>query len=289
MTPSSSERRKRFERAAKAAHSLTPLKVHALRLLSESRFLSTPQVAGIMGISDHAARGHLRDLYDMGLTDVVAVPGVAVGSKALIAAKVHYPTKLGLSELDSLGSLPEGAKAQGYSPRQFSFLAHELAVRDMLVALSRYARENEGHSVARWDCSGNLQASAVHPDAVFWYGIDGKRIAGILEADMGTERGSSGDRFDRWHQKIQAYEALLGSEEELRGLTGSPRARLVVTVPDEARAAWIASRLEDTPVARSAWIGVREELAKRSVYDEVWQRPGGAYQAFCPLPEEGIY
>ncbi|WP_394796348.1 replication-relaxation family protein [Armatimonas sp.] len=206
------ERRKRFERAPKAAHCLTPLKVRALVLIAESRFLSTPQVAGLMGISEHAVRGHLRDLYDMGLTNVVAIPGSAVGSKALIAPKVHYPSAEGIKQLKQLAVLPDAAlKPGGYSPEQFMFLGHELAVRDMLVYLTRLARENEGHEVERWDSSKGLQTDSVRPDAVFVYRYGETHMAGILEADMGTERGTAGDRFDRWAQKAQAYRTYLKS------------------------------------------------------------------------------
>ena len=287
---SSNERRKRFERAPSAAHSLTPLKVYALRLLAESRFLSTPQVAGLMGISDHAVRSHLRDLYDMGLTDVVAVPGIAVGSKALIAAKIHYPTKAGLSELERLGFLPEDArKAGGYSPQQFAFLGHELAVRDMLVWLTQSERTHEGHGVKRWDCSGSLQAGPVRPDAVFQYSF-GERatVAGILEADMGTQRGTAGDRFDRWSQKAESYAVLFASEESIRSLTGGPKARLVVTVPDIARAEWVLSRLRNVPFERAVWVGVREEIEGSSVSDAVWLRPAGTRQAFAPNTKGGL-
>lgn len=264
------ERRKRFERS-QAAHSLTPLKVRALTLVAESRFLSTPQVAGLMGLSDHAARGHLRDLYDMGLTDVVAVPGVSVGSTALLSAKIHHPTRKGIEELEALGTLPASAKSQGYSPTQFAFLAHELAVRDTLVWLTRLARAHDGHAVERWDCSGSLQQGAVRPDAVFVYRYGETFMAGVLETDMGTERGNSGDRLDRWAQKAQGYAALFASETGLRALTGAPRARLVVTVSSESRAQWVAARL--APVAKHAWIGVRG-------HEETWTRGDGTRRPF---------
>ncbi|MGC4044876.1 MAG: replication-relaxation family protein [Armatimonas sp.] len=252
------------------------MKLDALRLIAESRFLSTPQVAGLMGISEHAARGHLRDLFDMGLTDVVAVPGVAVGSKALIAAKVHYPTKAGLSELDAIGCLPQSAvKVTGYSPRQYAFLGHELAIRETLVWLTIHARLHPPQRVTMWNCSGNLQALSVRPDAIFHYDLGEKAIAGILEVDMGSERGTSQGRFDRWAQKAESYAALYDSEVALRSLVGTKYVRIVVSAPNEERAAWIAQRLEKSPIAEWVWIGRRDDFT-------TWIRHDGRQESFFP-------
>jgi hypothetical protein len=104
---------------------------------------------------------------------------------------------------------------------------------------------------------------------------------------MGTERGTAGDRFDRWAQKLAGYGTLFGpdGEEQLRTLTGSPRARLIVTVPDALRADWVLRRVGSVEtVARVAWVAVRSELTGADTMTTVWRRPDGSVQPFVPKP-----
>jgi DNA-binding CsgD family transcriptional regulator len=288
-------RRRRFQRAAKPPHPFTALQAEVLRLVAESKFLATPQVAALMGVSPKAARDHLRALFDSGLVDILPVPGAAVGTKALIAANVYLPTKEGLRTLDRLDTLPAHAdKPASYDPARYRFLGHELAVRDVLVWLTRSARLHAGeeHAVTRWDCSSGLlaetDAGAVRPDAVFVYDFGGRGVAGLVEADMGTERGVAADRSDRWAAKLAAYGRLLEQEdrEPLRALTGTTRARIVVSVPSEARAQWVARRAWGTPAERFVWIALRSEMENAAAADVhapcLWRRPDGSRPPFVP-------
>ncbi len=260
------------------------MKLEALRLVAESRFLSTPQVAGLLGVSLKSARDHLRDLLDMQLVRPVGVPGVALGMRALVGPTIYVARKEGLRVLEEVGLLPPEAKRPpSYGPEQYQFLAHELSVRDVLVWLSLSARKL-GHSVSRWDCSGGLQVGSTKADALFTYDIGGKGVVGIVEADLGSERGTSTSRADRWATKVAAYSELFKEEnwEKLQALTGAPVARLVVTVPDGERAEWILRRLSGTPVAADTWIAVRGDLEGSDVYSSVWRKADGSCSSFVP-------
>jgi DNA-binding CsgD family transcriptional regulator len=294
-TVMASPRRKRFERAATAEHMLTPLKIEALRLLAESRFLSTAQVERIMGWSDKTARGHLRDLYDLGLTDRLPVPGAVLGTTALLAANVHYPTRAGVKALERLGLLPDGVRTvKSLHPTRY--LAHELGVRDVLAWLSVSARRYAlhapyAHRVEHWDCSPDLTVFHTTADAVFTYRIaesgKGSVLAGIVEVDRDSERQVSGGRGDRWAAKVEAYDWLFSTEgaERLRVLTGFRRARLLVTVPSAARAEWVARRLAGTLAAPDTRIGVQAELDGADVFAPVWLTPEGGSVALLHREE----
>jgi DNA-binding CsgD family transcriptional regulator len=283
-------RKRRFERAARADHPLTGIKLEVLRTVAESRFLSTPQVAALAGLSPKSSRDHLRDLFDMGLLDVVPVPQAAFGgSPFTLAAKVHVPTRKGIEALDQFGiAPPDAGKAPVSVTRHYSFLAHELAVRDVLVWLTRSARANPGHAVERWACVGELRALDRRVDAAFAYRFspdeNGPAVGGLVEADMGTERGTSGGASDRWAEKLAGYAAVFEqpTRDAVISLTGLTRARLVVTVPTQERADWIARRAAGTPVERYTWVAVRQELEAADVYAPVWLRPDGSRQPFVP-------
>lgn len=228
-----------------------------------------------MGITEGAARRHLRDLQDHKLIQPLAVTGAALGTKALLGPKMHFPTQKGISTLKDFGLHDGSYKAETFDVSQYMFIGHALAVRDVLCYFTEMARE-QGDSVEYWNCSNNLQAGSVRPDALFWYAREGKRIAGIVEADMGTERGTAGDRNDRWAQKIEGYGALFAEPSHVESLTGSPRARLVITVPNATRAEWISKRLVGTGLERQAWIGIARETGA------LWWRPGGERSGFVP-------
>jgi hypothetical protein len=283
-------RRKRNERSSRAGHGLTPAKMAALQAVAESKFLSTEQVAALRGWSGKTARLHLRDLFDLGLLDRMAVPGVLVGTRALLAPFVHYPTADGLRALETWGMLPDHAlRPSAYRPALTAFLAHELAVRDGLVWMTAAARSVPGHAVEKWDCSAGLAAFGTAVDAVFVYrvrpGEQRALIAGFLEADMGTERGTSGGRYDRWAAKLRSYGELFSeqSRETIFKLTGRrSNACLAVTVTDAARAVWIRERARGTPVAERLWIAVRDDLKGAGAEAPVWLAPDGEYRPFVP-------
>jgi hypothetical protein len=49
----------------------------------------------------------------------------------------------------------------------------------------------------------------VKPDAVFTYAFGEQKVSGLVEVDMGTERGG---RFDRWEQKLTATAPCFAEE-----------------------------------------------------------------------------
>jgi hypothetical protein len=101
-----------------------------------------------------------------------------------------------------------------------------------------------------------------------------------VEVDRGTERGTGGG--DRWAAKLSAYGSLLPDREAMAEAFGETKARLVVFVPDAARAAWVLRRAADTAAARFLWVGVWPEIAGRDVYAPAWRRPVGEVSAFVP-------
>lgn len=281
-------RRKRFSPGT-AEHALTGLKLDALHLVAESRFLSTAHVEVMMGWSEKTARGHLRDLYDLGLTDRLPVAGALLGTKALLSHNVHYPTARGLKALERVGMLPDGPRRRT-DLRPSGYLAHELAVRDVLAWLTASAR-SAGHRVEKWDCSESLDAFGVRPDAAFAYRVaepgpsdTGSVLAGLVEVDRGTERSASG-RSDRWARKIDAYARLFSPEEKerMRALTGYRNAVLLVTVPDRARGNWIGKRIEGTAMDRFTLVAVHSELL--SPKDKDGKRPP-VPDVYAPLWED---
>lgn len=277
--PERPERRRRFVRAESSSGALTPHKVEALRVVALAKFLSTPQVARILGLSERAAREHLRNLFDLGYLDVVAVPGIALGKSPLVMGpKLHLPTRSGLQVLERLGISPPGAeKPSAYRPEQYVLLRHELLVRDVLVWLSQSARL-WGHHLERWDCSAGLQVGDARPDALFTYEFGGRVVEALVEVDRGTERGVSGGASDRWAGKIAAYSALFADGR---------RGRIVVTVEDAARAAWVIKRVAGTPLlGRAVWVAVRPDLDESDVFSAVWLRPDGSRSAFVPTSGE---
>ena len=228
----------------------------------------------------------------MGLLDVIPVPRAALklGESDPLSLtfgsdpKIYRASKKGLDTLVQARLLdPESAvRPPAYGPENAAFLGHELAVRDTLVWLTKSARSNDDHRVERWECAAGLAAGGVRPDAIFVYGFGFQCVAGMVEADMGTERGNN--RW--WTAKFSAYAALFVEEsrQTLWDLTGYKRARIVITVPTPARAAWIARQAieqgEGTLVPSQTWITVRSRLADADVRAPVWLRPTGEESGF---------
>lgn len=273
-----SPRRRRFERGD-ANHPLTTAKLGVLRLVAESRFLSTPQVAALAGLSEKAARDHLRDLFDLGLTEAVPMPRVALdGAVFGLAAKLHVATRKGMDTAEVDG------KPAKITPAMYAYLSHELCVRDVLVWLDAAARRRQEERVLRWNCGSVPAVQGIKPDAVFTYefGERDSLVSGMVEVDMGTERGG---RFDRWAAKIAGYAALFADEDRMgvESLTGTERARLVVTVPTQRRADWVLERCNGTAAEPFTWVAVRSELAGADMHAPVWRRADGSRRGFEPL------
>jgi hypothetical protein len=283
-------RRSRWRPAEEPRHPLTPIKLEALRLVAESKFLSTPQVAALTGKSEKAARDHLSDLKDMRLLAPIPLPPAAfrdcddpVAAAYGSAPNVWVPTRAGLSALRRAGMLPEGAKAPpAFRPENFAFVAHEVAVRDTLCWLTASARKH-GHSVETWDCRSGMRVGRSRPDAWFAYRA-GSVYVGLVEVDMGTQRSR-----ETWSNKLASYAEIFADTERkaLKELTGGwGRARLVVTVPTERRAAWIAELAEERNASAFTWIAARPDLKGSDVYAVDWIRPGG--EGKTPFAREGV-
>lgn len=279
-------RRKRFERAAAEAGAPTAAQLDVLYLLAENRFLSTAQVEIALGRSDKTAREHLRRLFDLKLADRMAVAGALVGSGALLAHNVHFPTVAGLRALERVGREVPGEKRRSGGLSPTGYLGHELAVRDVWAFLSASAARNPGHLLETWDCSSRLDVGGVYADAVFAYRAaesgPGSVLAGFVEADMGTQRATSG-RGDRWGAKAEAYAKLFSPESVplRKALTGYLNGVLLVTVPDAERAQWVRRRLAGTPAAPYALVAVRSELIPPPPKRE----PGKPQGKRPPLPD----
>lgn len=252
-------RRSRYTRAAgEALPSLTPQKIAILRFLSECRLLSLPQLARLCCPSEQSARRHLRELFDAGLVDIIAVsraslsPSEAANDARLLhgsAPNIYIPTKSGLEVLVRAGlldrdALPRSTSALG--PKNALFLAHELAVRDVRVWLGADTLVHSLRRVLQWRVGSEAHFShtsgATRPDAWFTYQLGWHHaviehpkqvplvLVGLCEIDRGTERGST-----RWAEKIADYNALFQEEEALQTATGYRNARVLVFVPTARR------------------------------------------------------
>lgn len=77
----SAERKRRYTRQKEAGKvTLTPAKVALLRYVALYRVVSLPQLARLAEISPKSARRHLRELFDSGLADVIAVARIALAA-----------------------------------------------------------------------------------------------------------------------------------------------------------------------------------------------------------------
>jgi hypothetical protein len=270
---------------------VTPLKMEVLRQVAEQRYLTTRQVAAVMGSSAVAVRHHLRDLQQWRLLRRVPVHGAAVGSAALLSDDLHLATAEGIKTLRRAGLV--GREVTAGEPASVAFLAHELEVRDFLGWLCGSARANPGHAVERWSCVRPPCLFGTVPDAVFHYrfrpGETASTVAALLEADRGTEHGAAGGRTDRWASKLAAYATAFREEGRaaLRAATDAPVARVVAVAPDVARAEWIVRRAADTAAAPFVWAAAKTELAGSDASAPVWLRPDGSRQPFVPPAAAG--
>ncbi len=284
MKPAAATKRKRFERSV-PGHSLTSKKLDLLQTVALSHFLTTDQVARAHGLSLRATREHLRNLYDLELLDLEGVSHEALKTGAFgLASKVHVPTRKGLIALYDRDMLPERKQKL---PGGSVTIGHQLAIRDVGVWVMVSARNHRasGHEVERWECAEVPDVGDAKPDGLFVYqfapGDGGEVQVGIVEADMGTERGMTGPS-DKWGKKIAAYSAVFGEEsrDTLYKAIGFEAARLVVTVETDARASWIAKRVAGSVIAPFTWIAKRTDLLNADVYVPVWLRPDGVRKGF---------
>ena len=292
-----SGRRRRYERrTSEKLLALTARKRRLLQLVGQYRLLSLPQAAALADLSAKASRNHLRKLFDAGLVEVIATsraaladldtpndPRLLYGS----APGIYRLAPAGLQVLKSL-DLAGGVHltSERYGPKNSLHLAHELAIRDLLVWFARSARTHADHVLETWRVGGeaeiDLQRATppklCRPDAWLVYRMGERVLVGLLEADRGTERG---DR--RWQEKIAAYQALFASDR-LRETTGYQKARVITIVPDARRRDHLAEFVTQhaSPwLARRFWFAGRSLLNTPDLFVAGWRQPGS--QLLRPL------
>jgi hypothetical protein len=284
-----SRRRTRYTRQiTNATSALTPIKLRLLQQVSDYRIASLPQLAVLCELSAKSARRYLRDLFDGGLVQVVAVPRAALAELAddntpsLLfgsAPNLYVLTQEGSKALYALGLTDAIGRGPRYGPKNSLFLAHELAIGDLRVWLTRCSRQQPGQLLAQWkggeDAAIMLDtgkpAAVLRPDAWFIYQLGSRVLVGLLEVDRGTERGAR-----RWSQKVASYEQLFSSGR-LKDVTGYANARVLVTTPSEARRDHLAAlieRLAPPPLHSRFWLAIRAELMQSDFAETIWIQPG---------------
>lgn len=298
-------RRGRYARdPSSSTPTLTPQKLALLRFLGECRLLSLPQLARLCCPSEQSARRHLRELFDGGLVDIIAVPRAALSPAGSAndagllhgsAPNVYVATKAGLEILIQLGYAERDVlrrPATDLGPKNALFLAHELAVRDVRVWLETDALTASPRRVLAWRDGAEahipLTPRYARPDAWFTYQVGWHRplaeqaepvplvLVGLTEIDRGTERGNV-----RWGEKLNDYYVVF-SGNTLQATTGYRNARVLVFVPDVRRRDLLADLLltlirdrgYPQRLAERFWLAEHEFLVHGTLEAAVWRRPG---------------
>ena len=282
-------RRKRYQRASTSdtTATLTPLKVRILRYMAECRLLSLPQIASLAELSAKGARRQMRQLFDLGLVDIVPVPRAALAEtdapndSTLLygsAPNIYVPSASGLRHLLEMGIIDKAMAKRAipvYGPKNGLFLRHELMVRDVRVWLETCARHHGGeHRVLAWRDGneaaiemGSGSVRRVLPDAWFVYQVRAEPksvvLVGIVEVDRGTERG-----LVRWQEKADAYAALFASDALLKA-TGYKNARVLVVTPNAVRREQLADLIAESGVTGDCiarfWIAEAAALTQERI------------------------
>ena len=294
-------RRRRYRRTPSGMPPLTPVKLRALRLLAECRVLSLPQMARLLegeemrpkSAREKSARRHLRELYDAGLAELAPVSRASLAGEdspnddTLLhgsAPNVYVPTAEGVKLLVEYGLIEKAfikRSTPSYGPKNSMFLAHELQVREARVWLERLLYAHPGSALLAWEDGPDanlplLSGFQVRPDAWFTLQFEnGQRLTGLVEADRGTERGRA-----RWREKVEYYTELFlaGEGAALKETTGSRNARVLVTVPSEARRESLAVAILDEcnqvgfpHLAERFWLARIEDLEGVDLYGRIWR------------------
>ena len=291
MTEVSSERtrKRRYVPQKIQGVSLTPLKSLLLQRVAEYGIISLPQLARIAGITPKSARRHLRELFDGGLVEVVAVARIALAPAASASDPgLLYGSAPNLYRLKSAGKrlllhhdLLDEAHIRivpDYGPKNSLFLAHELAIRDVRVWLELAAKKEPEQELMDWREGGEaflpLEAGdkprCVRPDAWFVYGVGTNRLVGLVEVDRSTERGPR-----QWGRKVEDYRTLYGSEL-LEKTIGFKSARLLVFAPDVKRRDALTRLLEENApatVTTKAWLTTQATTEGSDLTASVWRKP----------------
>lgn len=241
------QRRKRYVRTPEAApKALSPQGLRLLLHVLDWQFLSTPQLCQIADVSVQTAQRQMRNAFDLGLVDVVACPRVLLATAPLMdptaalgsAVNLYQVTRQGVTLLRQLGLTDTTEVSARLGPHNFSFLRHEMHVRDCLMLFLRSSRQFPDHELLRWwlgkaaeiDLGCSQPPKVARPDAVALYRFGERILLALLEFDTGSERG-----LKRWQEKLNAYTLLL-SGDYLKKRTGYSFGRvLVITTSDRRR------------------------------------------------------
>lgn len=253
------QRRKRFEPSEPEHNVMTQIKRKILLQVAECWFLTTPQVASMMGISEQATRNHLRDLLDMQYLEgrgvdrsTLASPDEANDHHLLggRAPTVHVPTPVGFTWLvhHKYMRRADVREAPNIGPKNKLFLPHEVQARELQIWLTQVHKAHPDHDGVQWAKYGtdtwiNLGKDhypmEVRPDATLVYHFENAGMAVFLEVDRDTET-----KRKTWEDKFREYEALFQTTL-IHEITGFKTARIIVTAPDAPRRDWIARILND--------------------------------------------
>jgi hypothetical protein len=275
-----SERRPRYA-ATGRGRAVTPLKLAVLREVSACGILTTRQAVRLTGLSYRAANQHLRDLFDAGLLEKVAVPRAAlepperqrdpsiVHGSAQDVYKASREGRRTLFRLDMIGEAERDRRLPEWDAANFTFLRHELMVRDMRAFLAASARSLR-HSMEAWKDGPQAAAGSVEPDAWFAYRLSESAVmVGLVESDRGTEGR------EKWEAKFAQYGALF-TGGALREAIGYARGRCLAVTWDPARRDRLAQWAEGSPVSGRFLAACREDLERADVTSPVWRVPGVA-------------
>lgn len=190
--------------------------------------------------------------------------------------------KLGLSPNDPnvytltyRGATLLGITARPWQGTSDTHVRHELLVRDAAAWIAAAARRHE-LEMPKIKVRG-VRLGPVTPDAIFDQPITRdaatgalRRLVGLVEVDRGTERGPC-----RWTEKALGYQTLFAGDT-LEQAVGAPRARILVFVPDAARAQTVAALVEQAApgTARHYWFTTHTTLDTPDLTRPVWTHRG---------------
>ncbi len=280
-------RRQRFARRP-APVTLTPQKVALLRQIADYGLATVVQLAKLVGPSEKSVRRHLRELYDSGLTDLIAIPRAALAAPGEVndarllygsAPNIACLKRAGQKALIAAGYPDTPAPLPPYGPRNWAFVAHALAIRDVRLWLELSARYVSGQTLETWKCGGAAAIDLervrapqkLYPDAWFTYRVGEQILVGLLEVDRGTERGNT-----RWQEKLTGYHALFESGR-LAAVTGYRNARIIVVTSSERRRDSLATFIQqhaDPTLASRFWCAGETLIATPGLDTVGWRQPG---------------
>jgi hypothetical protein len=280
-------RRQRYTRSP-APVTLTPRKLALLETISAYGLATAPQLAKLVGPSDKSARRHLRELYDGGVIDIIAVPRAVLAAKGepndarLLygsAPNIFRVTKAGQKALITAGLVDVPLPIPTYGPRNWAHIAHAIAIRDVRLWLELSARLVPEQALQTWKSGGEAEIDLerlrvpkrVYPDAWFVYRMGEKVLVSMVEVDRGTERGGK-----RWQEKVAAYSALFQSGR-LKSVTGYNQARILVLTPTKRRRDSLTAFLKkqlDPALAARFWLAEETVLTIPGFGATEWRQPG---------------